>query len=64
MFAGLVRLFFLVFYFAFGMLLLWIFGTEHNALVFRAALAVSAACTLATLGLLYHLFKSYILDLP
>lgn len=64
MFAGLVRLFFLLFYFGLGMLVLWIFGTEHHRVVFWFAAVVSAGVTLVALGILYRLFSIYILDQP
>jgi hypothetical protein len=62
LFAGLVRLFFLLFYFVLGMLLLWLFGKEHTPLVFWAALGVSCGCTLLAVGTLYRFFKIYILE--
>lgn len=63
-FAGLVRLFFLLFYFGFGMLTLRVFGTEHNQLVLWSAAVLSAGLTLAALIILYRLFKYYILEQP
>lgn len=64
MFAGLVRLFFLLFYFGFGMLALWVFGAKHHPLIFWSAAGVSAGSTLVLLGILYRLFRIHILEQP
>ncbi|MFP4533494.1 MAG: hypothetical protein ACLFNS_12505 [Desulfobacterales bacterium] len=62
MFAGIVRLFFLVFYFMFGMLFLAIFGVKYNLVILAMAIAASALSTIAALVILYRMFKKHILE--
>ena len=64
MFAGLVRLFFLVFYFIFGMLLLWIFGVKYNPVIFWLAVLAAVGFTAAALVILYRMFKIHVLEQP
>ena len=64
MFAGLVRVFFLVVYFMAGMLLLWMFGIEHNPIIFWLSVFASTFFTIVFLMILYRLFKMHILEEP
>ena len=62
LFAGLFRLFFLFFYFVYGMLLLWMIGGKYNVPILAAATITSIVFTGATLVILYRQFKWHILD--
>ena len=62
MFAGLVRLFFLFFYFGLGMFMLWLLGARHHAVIFWSAIVLSSGFTIAALVILYRLFKTRLLE--
>ncbi|MGM0454402.1 MAG: hypothetical protein ACQERN_14690, partial [Thermodesulfobacteriota bacterium] len=61
MFAGLLRLFFLFFYFIYGMILLWIAGGEYHLIILAMASATAVGFAVAVVLLLYRGFKRHVL---
>lgn len=60
-FAGLLRLFFLFFYFVYGMLVLWIAGGRYHMVILILATATTVFFAAAVLWLLYRGFKTHVL---
>ena len=60
-FAGLLRLFFLFFYFIYGMILLWIVGGRYHLIILALASATAVGFSVAVVLLLYRGFKAHIL---
>ncbi len=62
MFLGLARLFFLFFYFVYGLLLYWILGGRFHTVILVLATATSIFFSGAVVVLLYRMFKVHILE--